>query len=200
MEQIYSKGPALFESPKELQTHSNLKIAKIKSYPETKPSFTIYRSIRLKFPRLKVIVKDVNKICSLDLAHVDQLADYNRNVKYLLVAIDCLTRYFRVKPMKTKYATEAAEAFKKMIKYEQPRKVWVDDGTEFFAAFKNLCEKRGIHLYSNFSEKKFAFAERNIRSLKIIIDKQLEEKWTYSYIDKLDEFVRTIKSRVNRVT
>ena len=28
----------------------------------------------------------------------------------------------------------------------------------------------------------------------------LEEKWTYSYIDKLDDFVKTIKSRVNRIT
>ena len=48
-------------------------------------------------------------------------------------------------------------------------------------------------------KKKSAFAERNIRSLKNIIYKYLEEKWTYSYIDKLDQFVKTINSRVNRV-
>ena len=120
-------------------------------------------------------MKDINEIWSLDLAHVDKLADYNRNLKYLLVAVDCLSRYLRVEPMKTKYATEAAEAFKKKkIKYKQPQKVWVDDGTEFLGAFKNLCDKRGIHLYSTFSEKKSAFAERNIRSLKNIIYKYLE--------------------------
>ena len=55
--------------------------------------------------------------------------------------------------MKTEYATEAAEAFKKMIKKKQPEKVWVDDGTEFLAAFKQLCTKSGIHLYSTYSEK-----------------------------------------------
>ena len=86
-----------------------------------------------------------------------------------------------------------------MIKNKQPQKVWVDDGTEFLGALKTLCNKR-IHLYSTFSEKKSAFAERNIRSLKNIIYKYLEEKWTYSYIDKLDQFVKTINSRVNRVT
>ena len=59
--------------------------------------------------------------------------------------------------MKTTYATEAAEAFKKMIKNKQPEKVWVDDGTEFLGAFKQLCTKRGIHLYSTFSEKKVSF-------------------------------------------
>ena len=59
--------------------------------------------------------------------------------------------------MKTKYATEAAEAFKKMIKNKQPEKVWVDDGTEFLGAFKKLCTKRGIHLYSTFYGKKVSF-------------------------------------------
>ena len=46
--------------------------------------------------------------------------------------------------------------------------------------------------------KSLLFAERNIRSLKNIIYRYLEEKWTYSYLDKLDSFVKTINSRVNR--
>ena len=105
---------------------------------ETKPSFTKYRSIRLKFPRLKVFVKDINEIWSPDLAHIDKLAKYNRNKKYLLVAVDCLSRYLRLEPLKTKYTKEAAEAFKKMIKNKQPEKVWVDDGTEFLGAFTKI--------------------------------------------------------------
>ena len=175
-------------------------MTKVKMYLETKPSFTKYRAQRLNFPRLKVIVNDLNEIWSLDLAHVDKLAKYNRDVKNLLVAVDCLSRYLRVEPLKTKNATETAKAFRNMIKHKQPQKVWVDDGTEFLGAFKTLCNKRGIHLYSTFSEKKSAFAERNIRSLKNIIYRYLEEKWTYSYINNLDQFVKTINSRVNRVT
>ena len=66
------------------------------------------------------------------------------------------------------------------------------------SSFKALCNKRGIHLYSTFSEKKSAFAERNIRSLKSIMYRYLEGKWTYSYLDKLDSFVKTINFRVNR--
>ena len=200
LEQLYLKGPASYGSTKRLHTQSKLSLGKVQSYLETKPSFTKYRSIRLKFPRLKVFVKDINKIWSLDLAHVDKLAKYNRNIKYILVAVHCLSRYLRVEPLQTKYATETAEAFQEMIKIRQPEKVWVDDGKEFLGAFKQLCNKRGFHLYSTFSAKKSAFAERNIRSLKEIIYRYLEEKWTYSYIDQLDQFVKTINSRVNRVT
>ena len=175
-------------------------MTKVKMYLETKPSFTKYRAQRLNLPRLKVIVCDLNEIWSSDLAHVDKLAKYNRDVKYLLVAFDCLSRYLRVEPLKTKYATETAKAFRNMIKHKQPQKVWVDDGTEFLGAFKTLCNKRGIHLYSTFSEKKSAFAERNIRSLKNFLYRYLKEKWTYSYINNFDQFVKTISSRVNRIT
>ena len=44
------------------------------------------------------------------------------------------------------------------------------------------------------------FAKRNIRSLKGLHYKYLEENWTYSYIDKLPDFVNTVNSRTNRVT
>ena len=198
LDNLYLKGSASFGNGKRLQNLSKLSLKKVKMYLETKASFSKYCSLRLRFPRLKVIVNDLNEIWSVDLAFVDKLAKYNRGVKYLLVAVDSLSRYLRVEPLKTKYATETAVAFKKMIKHKQPKKVWVDDGTEFLGAFKDLCNKRGIHLYSTFSEKKSAFAERNKRSLKNIIYRYLDEKWTYSYLDKLDSFVKTINSRVNR--
>ena len=60
--------------------------------------------------------------------------------------------------------------------------------------------KEGFIYIAPLVKKKPAFAGRNIRSLKNFIYKFFEEKWTYSYIDKLDQFVNTISSRVNRVT
>ena len=77
----------------------------------------------------------MNEIWSLDLAYVDKLAKYNNNVKYLLVAVDCLSRYVRVQPLKTKFSKEVTEAFRKMIKFKTPKKVWVDKGTEFKGEF-----------------------------------------------------------------
>ena len=57
-------------------------------------------------------------------------------------------------------------------------------------------------------KKKTVFAERNIRLLKVLrnirllkgLIKYLEDKWSYSYIDKLQDFVNTINSRTNCVT
>ena len=59
-----------------------------------------------------------------------------------MVAVDCPPRYLRVEPLKTKYATEIASAFEENDKKnKQPQKVWVDDGTEFLGAFKNLMQQ-----------------------------------------------------------
>ena len=71
-----------------------------KNNQEKQPSFIKYRSHRLRFPNLKVIVNNLNEIWSVDLAFVDKLAKYN------LVAVDYLSRYLRIEPLKTKYATE----------------------------------------------------------------------------------------------
>ena len=119
---LYLKGPASLGNAKRLQNLSKLSMKKVKTYLETKPSFTKYRSRRLRFLRLEVIVNDLNEICSVDLAFVDKLPKYNRGVRNLLVAVDCLSRYLRVEPLKTKFATKTAQAFKKMIKHKQPKK------------------------------------------------------------------------------
>ena len=44
---------------------------------------------------------------------MDKVAQHNNVVKYLLMAVDVLSRYLRVQPMKVLYAKDAVEAFKK---------------------------------------------------------------------------------------
>ena len=200
LELNYTKGPAAYGSIKNLQKSTKLEPSKVKLFLEGKNAHTKHKEYRKRFPTLKVIAYDINEIWSLDLAYVDKLAKENKDVKYLLVAVDCLLRYLRVEPLKSKYATTTADAFEKVIKSKRPKKVWVDAGTEFKGSFSTLCQKNEIEVYKTFSGKKSAFAERNIRSLTNLIYKYLEVKWTYSYINQLQSFVQTINSRVNRVT
>ena len=119
---LYTKGLAAFGSVKNLTNASQLSPKKVKNFLRSQSSHTKYGLFRKTYPRLKVIVNDINEIWSLDLAYVDKLAKYNRGVRYLLVAVDCLSRYLRVEPLNTKDAKETTEAFKKMIKTKQPKK------------------------------------------------------------------------------
>ena len=184
---------------KNLKDETKVPRRKVRHFLHSEPAYTKYRAVRRKIPGLKVIVYDIDEIWSVDLAYVDKLAKCNKDFKYLLVAVDCMSRHLRVQKLKSKYATATAEAFKKMIKIKQPKKLWVDKGTEFKGSFQSLCDKKGILTYTTESEKKSAFAERNIRSLESLIYQYLEHKWTNSFIEKLQEIVHTINSQTNRV-
>ena len=101
---------------------------------------------------------------------MDKLSEFNNGVKYLLICVDVFSRLVRVQSMKSKYASDAVAAFKKMLrKNTKPDRVWVDqvwvDQVEFGGEFKNFCKSRDIKIYSTRSETKAAVAERAIRSL-----------------------------------
>ena len=199
LDKLYETGSAAFGSIANLKKVSGYTRSKVVRYLQSKAPYTKYRQFRKSFSRLKAVAYRINEIWSVDVAYMDKVAQHN-GVKYLLVAVDVLSRYLRVQPMKALYAKDAVEAFKKMIKKKQPEKVWTDKGSEFKGEFKKFCEKKGIHLYTTENETKSAFAERNIRSLKNIIYKYLEKKWTWTYIKDLPQFVNTRNGRVNRVT
>ena len=59
----------------------------------------------------------------MDVAYMDKIAMHNNGVKYLLIAVDVLSRYLRVQPLRTMYSKDCVEAFKQMIKTKQPEKV-----------------------------------------------------------------------------
>ena len=116
---LYTKGPAAFGSVRSLTNVSQLSPKKVKKLLRSQSSHSKSGLFRKTYPRLKVIVNDINEIWSLDLAYVDKMAKYNRWVYYLLVAVNCISRYLRLEALKTKYAKETTEAFKKMIKTVQ---------------------------------------------------------------------------------
>ena len=126
---------------------SGLPRSKVVQYLQSKAPYTKYKQFRKTFPRLKAGAYRINEIWSVDVAYMDKIAQHNNGVKYLLVAVDVLSRYLRVQPMKTLYAKDAVEAFKKMIKQKKPERVWTDKGSEFKGEFKKFCEKKERFIY-----------------------------------------------------
>ena len=157
----------------------------MRQFLHSKPSYRKFTLATRKLKRMKAFARFKNEIWCMDLAYVDKLAkDYNR-VKYLLVRQDLFDRTVDAKGMKTKDSKETVRAFLTMItKKNRPKKIWVDKGTEIPGEFKKLCKAEGVQIYSTIGETKAAFAERTIRSLKIILYRYMEDNG-YQYIHKL---------------
>ena len=63
----------------------------MKNFLHKESAYTKYRTNRRKSPRPKVLAYDIDQIWSIDLAYDDKLEDYNKNIKYLMVAVDCMS-------------------------------------------------------------------------------------------------------------
>ena len=74
---------------------------------------------------------------------MDNTAKENSGTKYFLLAVDFLSRYLRVQPLKNRYSTTVKDAFLKIINNEGPFftsiKLWLDKGKEpIFCADKKI--------------------------------------------------------------
>ena len=198
LQKFYSEGPAAYGSVKNLTKASRLPVSKVQYFLHPKSSYTRFNQATRKFRRMRAFARFKNEIWCMDLAFVDKLAKDNNGVKYLLVRQDMFDRTVDAKGMKTKDSKETGKIFSKMItKKNRPKKIWVDQGTEFAGDFKKFCNAEGIHVYSTMSETKATFAERTIRSLKNILYRYMEEHG-YKYIHKLSQFVKILNSRKTR--
>ena len=81
----------------------------------------------------------------MDLAFVDKLASQNNGAKYLLIALDIFSRFVRVQTLKTKYAKDTLQAFKKMISRKNtPGKLWVDKRQNMGELKKNFARRKTV--------------------------------------------------------
>ena len=92
-----------------------------------------------------------------------------KGIKYLLCAIDLVSKCTFVIPLKDKKGISIVNAFNKIIKQSsrKPNKIWVDQGGEFYNhVFKKWLSDNDIIMSSTFNEGKSVVAERFIRTLK----------------------------------
>ena len=116
----------------------------------------------------------LDNIWGVDLADMQSLSKYNKEIKYLLCANDLFSKYAQVVPIKDKKGTSIVNAFKKIIsKGRKPNKMWVDQGSKFYNSFKDFLKINNTEMYSTKNEEKSVAAERFIRTLKNRIFKHM---------------------------
>ena len=87
-----------------------------------------HKTIIRKFNKRKVYSQFKDNIWGVDLADMQSLSRKNKDIKYLLCAIDLYSKYAFVIPLKDKKGIRIVNAFNKIIKLSnrKPNKIWVD--------------------------------------------------------------------------
>ena len=131
---------------------------------------------------------------------MQSLSRYNKRNKYLLCAIDLLSKYAWVIPVKDKKGTSIVNAFqKKSSQGRKPYAIWVEQGSELYNnSFKDFLKINNIEMHSTYNEGKSVVAERFIRTLKNKIFKHMTVISKTVNFDALDDIVDKYNNTVRK--
>ena len=123
-------------------------------------------------------------------------ANKNKGYRWILTAVEILSRYAFAIPVYRKDLENMTGAVKELLKNfkgrfgKYPNVVQFDEGKEFYnVGVKELLKNHNVNYFSTKSEKKAAIVERFNRTLKTVMWKYFYSKGTYDWISFLDELV-----------
>ena len=195
--------PAAYSGIEELYKASKregITRAQIKKWLKKQDTYTLHRSARRRFKRNKVVVYGINSQWQADLVDLSSLKKQNKQFRYLLVAIDCFSKYAYVVPIQSKSGESLIKAFKKIISGgEKPTVLQTDKGTEFVnRSFQKWLKAQNIRFFTSNNETKCSIVERFNRTLKSKMWKHFTSKNTSKYIDVLPLLVKGYNNSYHR--
>ncbi|KAJ8911476.1 hypothetical protein NQ315_010847 [Exocentrus adspersus] len=148
----------------------------------------------------RTIIKGFADLWQIDLAEMQLFASCNRGFRYILVVINCYSKYVYAKPLKNKTAIEVTKKMKIIEEADHiPKHIQSDNGKEFYnEPFSALMHQYGINHYSTFSTMKCAMVERVIRTLKSWLYKEFSARGSFKWTDILPTIVNAYNNRVHR--
>jgi len=177
----------------------------IQQWLQEKRPHTLHKPARKNYKMKKVIVAGVNIQLQMDLIDMQAWASGNDGFRYILLAIDCFSRFGYARPLKTKQGqlvnknmesilVEAEKRIDRRIKYIQ-----VDQGTEFYNKHvKGMLENRHVSLFSTKSPTKAQMVERLIRTLRSRQERyntfRGKRRWVESFPLLVNSYNKTIHS------
>ena len=161
----------------------------------------LHKPARVKFPRRKTVLKGIDDVWQSDLIQLDNYAKLNRGYKYILVVIDCFSKYLWMRPLKNKTGEEVARALGLILRdgVRKPKNLQTDAGKEYYNKyFMRLMADYNINHYSTYSVTKASIAERVIRTIKQKLYKLFslhgKHVW-YNLLNKVTEEYNNSKHR-----
>lgn len=166
-------------------------------------TFTRHKSRRVKFRRNCYILNNIDQLWESDLIVMpSEYTAHNDGVKYILVVIDCFSKFLFSEPLKRKTTEAIIDGFKKIFQKtcRRPDRLQTDKGGEYDSSkFRKFMKTHEItYNTTNNPDIKCSIAERVIRTIKGRLFKYLTYKNTYKYVDVLDKIINGYNESYHR--
>ena len=177
-----------------------LKLTDVKNWLVNYETYSLFRQVRRRFPRLKVLVDRIDEQWQIDLLDMSWFSKDNDGIKYLLVVIDVLSRYAWARPLRAKDGVSVSTAMESILKERVPEKIQSDMGKEFLNTnFKRLMKTYKInHFTTTDDQVKCALVERLNRTLRSRIYRYMFATDSKRYIDGLQDIIKGYNKSYHR--
>ena len=138
-----------------------------------------------------------------DLIEYPKYKNQNSNYRFILVIIDCFTKYVWTVPMKFKTAQWTSEAFESVFKTfdKFPVHMVTDRGLEFYnVQVQKVFQNYGINHYSISTKSKWkaSIVERVIRTLKTRLERYFTKNNTHRWKDVIEQMTTNYNATPHR--
>ena len=176
-----------------------------KKWLEKQALWQIYLPRPQYIPRWHWNVEKVNQVHQADLLFLPHDTLGKKTYKYALVVVDVASRCIDAEPLTSKYATEVAEAFKKIYsrKLKQPETVIVDPGTEFMGDVKKMnIQKSEVnnHRAQSLVERANRTIAEKLFSYQYAQEMLKDGERSREWVKRLPAVIKGINSGVKRIT
>ena len=200
-----TKSPVAFTSPLALyreakKRYPSLTFRQVKTWSQSKDTYTLHKPVRYNFPRNRVIVTGIDDQWQADLVDISSLARFNKGYKFFLTCIDVFSKFAWVVPLKNKPGKNLVNVFQSILDLDRSlEKLQTNKGTKFLNYnFQSLLKENSIHFFTTNSELKASVAEHFNRTLKTRMWKYFTAKNTLVYIDILQDIVHGYNNSYHR--
>ena len=175
---------------------------KIKLYLRKNETHSLHRPKRKKFPRRRIITYYPGQIIQSDLIDMQKYSTHNNGFNYILVVIDCFSKFLWCIALKNKTALETSTGLRTLFsKMKYPVQTLIfDQGLEYVNLLvSNLLKERGIHSYHILTRNKASSAERVNQTIKKAIWKVFTNNKNTKWVGYLDDIVWNYNNTYHRV-
>jgi len=164
---------------------------------------TLHKPARKNFSRRPVVCNSINYMWSSDIIVYSNsvYAYHNRNYKYILLTVDCLSKRINLIGMKKKDADSTHDALLQIFKATKssPALLWTDEDKAYFSKkVKDMLKKDNVKLYHTFSKFKASLAERYVGRVKRVLARLFTKNGNKNWIDHLKNVQDSINNSYNR--
>ena len=168
----------------------NISRKKLQNWLSSQSVYTNHRYVARKTRREKIISASKHYQWELDTVSMIRFSKSNDGYKYIMVAIDVMSKFAKAVPMKNLTADSSIAALNIIFKDIKPTKARSDKGAEFISnKVQNYFREQSIDHFTSQNEVKSAIVERFIKTLKSKLTKYMDQNETYKWVDVLDDVV-----------